>query len=244
MANRLKMALIDAILSLKARRWSNRRIARELGVDRDTVSRQLRANAAKAPTTPTGAPAEANAAKAPIGTSSATRSACEPFRDLIRAKLDDGLTAQRIFQDLVGAHGFTAHYHSVRRFVRHLDSGRPLPFRRLECAPGDEVQVDFGTGAPIVAPDGKRRRTHVFRIVLSHSRKGYSEAVYRQTTDEFLRCLENAFQHFGGLPKAIVLDNLKAGVETPDWYDPEVNPKLRSFADHYGLAILPTRPGR
>lgn len=66
MANRLKMALIDAILSLKARRWSNRRIARELGVDRDTVSRQLRANAAKAPMAPDGAPAEANAAKAPI----------------------------------------------------------------------------------------------------------------------------------------------------------------------------------
>jgi hypothetical protein len=44
------------------------------------------------------------------------------------------------------------------------------------------------------------------------------------------------------LPKAIVLDNLKAGVETPDWYDPELNPKLRAFADHYGLAILPTRP--
>jgi transposase len=83
---------------------------------------------------------------------------------------------------------------------------------------------------------------HVFRIVLSHSRKGYSEAVWRQTTDEFIRCLENAFHHFGGLPKAIVLDNLKAGVAQPDWYDPEPNPKLRSFADHYGLAILPTRP--
>jgi hypothetical protein len=117
-----------------------------------------------------------------------------------------------------------------------------LPFRRIECAPGDEVQVDFGTGAPIVGPDGRRRRTHVFRVVLSHSRKGYSEAVYRQTSDEFIRCLENAFHHFGGLPKAIVLDNLKAAVETPDWYDPELNPKLRSFADHYGLAILPTRP--
>jgi len=78
--------------------------------------------------------------------------------------------------------------------------------------------------------------------VLSHSRKGYSEAVYRQTTDDFIRCLENTFHHFGGLSKAIVLDNLKAGVEQPDWYDPELNPKLRSFADHYGLAILPTRP--
>jgi transposase len=258
MAYRLKMALIEAIVSLKARGWSNRRIARELGVDRDTVSRQLHSNAAKAPIgisavpaeanaakAPIGisaVPAEANAAKAPIGSDSATRSVCEPFRDLILAKLHDGLTAQRIFQDLVREHGFTAHYHSVRRFVRHLDGGRPLPFRRMECDPGDEVQVDFGTGAPIVGPDGKRRRTHVFRIVLSHSRKGYSEAVYRQTTDEFLRCLENAFHYFGGLPKTIVLDNLKAGVETPDWYDPELNPKLRSFADHYGLAILPTRP--
>src|SRR5262249_58601900 len=95
---------------------------------------------------------------------------------------------------------------------------------------------------PIVGPDGKRRRTHVFRIVLSHSRKGYSEAVYRQTTDALICCLENAFQHFGGLPKTVVIDNLKAGVETPDWYDPELNPKLRSFADYYGLAILPTRP--
>jgi transposase len=236
------MALIEAIVSLKARGWSNRRIARELGVDRDTISRQLRSNAAKAPIGVSEAVAEANAAKAPIGAGSATRSVCEPFRDLILAKLDDGLTAQRIFQDLVREHGFTACYHSVRRFVRHLDGGRPLPIRRMECAPGDEVQVDFGTGAPIVGPDGKRRRTHVFRIVLSHSRKGYSEAVYRQTTDEFLRCLENAFRYFGGLPKTIVLDNLKAGVETPDWYDPELNPKLRSFADHYGLAILPTRP--
>jgi Mu transposase, C-terminal domain len=77
--------------------------------------------------------------------------------------------------------------------------------------------------------------------VLSHSRKGYSEAVYRQTSEEFIRCLENAFSHFGGVPKALVLDNLKAAVEQPDWYDPELNPKLRSFAEHYGLAVLPTK---
>jgi transposase len=191
--------------------------------------------------------AEANIGHAPLGSEAigvgpATASLCEPLRPIIEAKLAAGLTAQRIFQDLVREHGFTAKYHSVRRFVQRLDDGRPLPFRRMECAPGDEVQVDFGTGAPIVGPDGKRRRTHVFRMVLSHSRKGYSEAVYRQTTDDFLRCLENAFDHFGGLAKAIVLDNLKAGVETPDWYDPELNPKLRAFADHYGLAVLPTRP--
>ena len=232
MANRLKMALIDAILSLKARRWSNRRIARELGVDRDTVSRQLRR--AK----------QSNAAKAPIGSETAagpTRSACEPWREVILAKLEQRLTAQRIFQDLIAEHGFTAAYHSVRRFVRQLGQGRPLPFRRMECAAGEEAQVDFGSGAPIQL-DGKRRHTHVFRIILSHSRKGYSEAVYRQTTDEFIRCLENAFWHWGGVPRTLVLDNLKAGVEVPDWFDPELNPKLRSFADHHGLAVLPTKP--
>jgi transposase len=73
--------------------------------------------------------------------------------------------------------------------------------RRMECAPGQEAQVDFGKGAPIVAADGRRRTSWVFRIVLSHSRKAYSEAVLRQGTDEFLRCLENAFLYFGGVPR-------------------------------------------
>jgi hypothetical protein len=130
----------------------------------------------------------------------------------------------------------------VRRFVRQLEQTLELPFRRLECGPGEEAQVDFGTGAPLVLAAGKRRRTHVFRIVLSHSRKGYSEAVLRQTTDDFLRCLENAFWHFGGVPQRLVLDNLRAAVSKADWYDPDLNPKVRSFGQHYGVVLLPTRP--
>jgi hypothetical protein len=117
-----------------------------------------------------------------------------------------------------------------------------LPFRRIECDPGDEAQVDFGSGAPVVGPDGKRRKTHVLRVVLSHSRKGYSEAVYRQTTDDFLRCLEGAFRHFGGVPRRLVLDNLKAAVTKADWFDPEINPKVRSFGEHDATVFLPTRP--
>jgi hypothetical protein len=128
--------------------------------------------------------------------------------------------------------------------VRSLGAKSALPFRRIECAAGEEAKIDFGTGIPIIGADGKRRRTHVFRIVLSHSRKAYSEAVYRQTTDELIRCLENAFWHFGGVPQTLVPDNLKAAVEQPDWFDPELNPKLHAFAEHYGLAILPTRPRR
>jgi transposase len=194
------------------------------------------------------ASAEVKLGQAPTGLAgqlsgaSQQASLCEPWRAVILGKLAQGLSAQRIYQDLVTEHGFGGKYPSVRRFVHRLGAAPVLPFRRLECAPGEEAQVDFGTGAPIESPDGKRRRTHVFRIVLSHSRKAYSEAVYRQTTDSFLFCLENAFAHFGGVPRTLIPDNLKAAVLQPDWYDPELNPKLRAFAEHYGLAILPTRP--
>lgn len=56
-------------------------------------------------------------------------------------------------------------------------------------------------------------------MVLSHSRKAYSEVVYRQTTD-----------------------NLKAAVIKADWYDPDLNPKLQSFCEHYSTILLPTKP--
>ena len=186
------------------------------------------------------------------------RSRCEPFRAIIIEWLDRGLSAQRIWQDLRSEHGFSESYQSVQRFVRRLRSTTPLPFRRMECEPGEEAQIDFGTGAPIITPEAtvpvsgdqastrsaksRRRRTHVFRIVLSHSRKGYSEAVFRQTTEEFIRCIENAFQHFGGVPKTLVIDNLKAAVTKADWYDPDINPKIQAFCEHYGTVILPTRP--
>jgi transposase len=276
MPNLLQVAMIDTILSLHLRGWSQRRIARELGIDRETVARYLRqapaaAKPANAPIGCEGSDASSKPANAPIGSEdgdgrskpasapigsedgdsqSATDeqpavgrpSDCEPWRALIQAKLDLGLSAQRIHQDLTSEHGFSGSYYSVRRFVRGLAPTQELPFRRLECGPGEEAQVDFGSGAPILLPDGKRRRPHVFRIVLSHSRKGYSEAVPRQTTEHFLRCLENAFWHFGGVPQRLILDNLRAAVTKADWYDPDLNPKVRSFGQHYGVVLLPTRP--
>jgi hypothetical protein len=95
----------------------------------------------------------------------------------------------------------------------------------MECQPGEEMQVDFGLGAPIEEQGGKTRRSWVLRVVLSYSRKGYSEAVMRQDTETFLRCLENAVRHFGGTPLLLNLDNLKAAVLKADWHDPQINPK-------------------
>ena len=272
MANRLKMATVDSILRLHAQGWSLRRIADELHVDRKTVSRYVRLaeQDSKSPQGPLGSdglapvgalspPPDSKGTNAPLGSVASSlpsavaqflarpggrgrRSDCEPYRDLILAKLDQGLSAQRIYQDLVGEREFTARYWSVRRFVQKVSGGGQLPMRRMEVDPGQEAQVDFGSGAPIVTADGKRRKTNVFRIVLSHSRKAYSEATFTQTAEDFIRCLENAFAHFGGVPRTLVIDNLRAAVAHPDWFDPELNPKLQSFAQHYGTVILPTKP--
>jgi len=142
----------------------------------------------------------------------------------------------------VSEHGFAASYSSVRRFLQHLGRTSPLPFRRMECTPGEEAQVDFGRGAPVETQRGRRRYPHVFRIVLSYSRKAYSEAVFRQTTESFIRCLENAFRRWGGVPRTLVIDNLRAAVSKADWYDPELNPKVEAFCRHYGTVILPAKP--
>ena len=260
MANHLKMAAIEAIRVLHERGWSYRRIAGELGIHRETVGRHIGlllsgegSGAGSAgesrPNPPAGSSGQTQP-NPPTGWSGPA-SRCEPFRDVILTALEQGLSAQRIWQDLRVEHGFADGYDSVKRYVRRLGRASPQPFRRMECGPGQEAQVDFGTGAPVIIPEGqplplgaktRRRKTHVFRIVLSHSRKAYSEVVYRQTTEQFIRCLENAFWYFGGVPRTLVIDNLKAAISRADWFDPELSPKVLSFCKHYGTVILPTKP--
>jgi transposase len=256
--NELKVNLQQAIVSLREQGWSKRRIARELVLDRGTVGKYLRAGESKPAIPLTGSgdgaepkPAisltgsegvfESKPAIVHTGSPAGRPSLCEPWREQIDLAVQAGLSAQRIYQDLIIERQFGGSYHSVQRFVQALQAAQPLPFRRIEVEPGQEVQVDFGQGAWVLQ-EGKRKRPHLFRVVLSHSRKGYSEVVWRQTTESFIRCLENAFRHFGGVTSTTVIDNLRAAVSRADWFDPELNPKVEEFCRHYGTVILPCKP--
>ncbi len=257
MANALKMVQVHTIEGLWKQGWSRRRIARELGLDRETVGKyvdQIVLGAQNQPNltpgnladlSPSGAlsasPGISKPATNPTAGSSGPPSKCAALHDAILEKLELDLTAQRIYQDLVVERQFAGSYESVKRYVRKLGSSTPLPFRRMECGPAEECQVDFGKGAWVKTANGKRKRPCLFRIVLSHSRKAYSEAVWKQTTENFIRCLENAFWAFGGVTKTVVLDNLRAAVTKADWFDPELNPKIEDFARHYGTVFLPTK---
>jgi len=254
--NILNVSLKHSILSLAAGGWSRRRIARELGINRETVCKYLRLESSKPAISTTGCEPAPNPEPAilTLGSQSGSepkpaistlgcgrQSSCLPWQEQIEAAVAVGLSAQRIYQDLVSEHGFAGSYESVKRFVRPLREPQSRPFMRIEVEPGAEAQVDFGLGAWVMV-DGKRKRPHLFRMVLSHSRKAYSEVVWRQTTESFIRCLENAFRFFGGVVRTLVIDNLRAAVTRADWFDPELNRKVEEFCRHYRTVILPTRP--
>jgi transposase len=236
-ANQLAMDKVKSVKHLEQLGYSERRIAQHLGISRIADRNHLDRNRPKDTKAPTGSDSSNQAPSAPV-----SGSECEPFREVILDMLARGLTAQRIHQDLQSEHGFTAKYPSVRRYVARLSGSTDPSIRRIECEPGDEMQVDFGIGARCKNHEGKLIKMNVFRAVLSHSRKGYPEAVTKMTTERFIQVLENAFWRLGGVPKVVVFDNGSCAVKHADWYDAELHPKIVDFCKHYHFELVPTRP--
>jgi transposase len=168
--NILNVSLQHSILTFAAHGWSHRRIARELDLNRETVGRYLRLARSKPAISTPGSEKDGDPKPAISTAGRGRQSSCLPWQPQIEAAVSVGLSAQRIYQDLIGDHGFAGSYQAVKRFVRQLRQTQPIPFVRMEVEPGAEAQVDFGQGAWVLV-DGKRKRPHLFRIVLSHSRK-------------------------------------------------------------------------
>ena len=170
-------------------------------------------------------------------------SACEPYREAIEAGLSKGRNAKAIWQDLVDGHGFPGDYQSVKRFIRRFRGKQsPEACAVIETAPGEELQVDYGSG-PMVrdAHTGKYRRTRLFVLTLGYSRKSVRLMVFGSSSQTWAELHEKAFRRLGGVTKVAVLDNLREGVLKPDIYDPTVNPLYRDMLRHYNVVALPCR---
>lgn len=249
MANYLKMDKKQQIYGLLQLGWSYRRIEKETGVRRETVSRYHREWLSKAAKVPTGSveepvSLESNAAIVPAGLPRG-KSTAHPYRDFIEAGLKKGLSYQRIWQDLREEYAYCGSYDSVRRYAKRIKRSRPELADVMHAAPGEEAQVDFFQGPLTLDPEtGRFFRPHVFRMVLSHSRHSYEEAVRTQDLLSFIRLHERAFRFFGGVPRVVRLDNLKAGVARACLYDPDINPVYQAFASHSGFCPLPCFPGK
>src|SRR5580658_8061729 len=279
MSNVLSEEKKRQIIALGRLGWSLRRIQRETGIRRETISAYLKETgvelrpprgrrlspkpaspAVGVTTDPESAkPAsEGEEATPDSGPELASRtaakpeakpgrcpsaSACEPYGEAIEVGLSRGRNAKAIWQDLVDGYGFTGAYQNVKRFIRRF-RGKQLPEARviIETAPGEETQVDYGSGPMVRDPQcGKYRRTRLFVLTLGYSRKSVRLLVFRSSSQTWAELHEKAFRRLGGVTRVVVLDNLREGVLKPDIYDPTVNPLYRDMLQHYNVVALPCR---
>lgn len=152
--------------------WSYRSIERELGVRRETVSKYDHRENGHSKTAKVLTDEEVKPANCPP----TSRSSAAAFEAHIKDGLKQGHSAQRIYQDLKVDLNASVSYDAVKRFTRQLKETNPTVYARLHSRPGEEAQVDFGTGAPTLN-NGKYRRPWLFKVVLSYSRHSYEEVV-------------------------------------------------------------------
>ena len=249
----MKPHLQTTIRTLLQTGASQREIERVTGIDRKTIRAYQQRFAcevqANSPGVATdlgemsgGGAARIPPPRPPTPPPATTTSACEPHRAFIEAQLRLRRNATAIYQDLVDQHGFTGAYNSVKRFAAKLRHREPEQFDRLSFLPGEEMQVDYGEGALTRVPGTDRwRKPRLFVATLRYSRRSFRCVVWKSSQETWARLHEQAWRHFGGSCRYVVLDNLKEGVLKPDLYEPGLNPVYVATLAHYGVVADPAR---
>ena len=223
---------------------SQRQIGRLTGIDRKTiraVQLGLAVERANSPGVAAGSALQTPPPRPPAAPPTSV-SNCEPHRAFIEAQLRLKRNFMAIYQDLVDRHGFTGAYNSVKRFAGGLRERQLEQFDRLEFAPGEEAQVDYGEGALTRVPGTERyRKPRLFVMTLRYSRRSFRRVVWKSSQETWARLHEDAWRYFGGSTRYVVLDNLKEGVTKPDLYEPELNAVYAATLAHYGVVADPAR---
>jgi transposase len=216
---------------LSQRGWKLKRIARELGVARNTVRHYVRG----------GAPAGLQ-----------KRTACRRLDDQQRAearRLLDGPAAGNavVVKRLLCEQGVQASVRTVQRAVaEHRQDRRAAQAAtvRFETAPGEQMQIDFGEKRIGIA--GQLVRVLVFVAVLSYSRRIFVRAFLAQRQDDWREGLWSAFCHFGGLPRRLLIDNAGALVVGRDAQTGKahLHPDFAAFCRDVNVEVSVCRPYR
>ena len=247
MANVLDPMDIKQIFSLHRDGLSNRKIARTLGISRNTVNQYV-------------SWLLASDYQAGELLSLTVRELREIFPSKTTIKNDRYDVLIRYFENNKSSRshpGFTFLHHyeeyrqlsddpySYTQFMEHFHRkyAEVNGSMKLDHLPAREVFIDFaGTKIDVVDKDsGEIRKAEVFVSVLPFSLFTYVEACWSQKREDLISCMNNMMWFIGGVPKAVVSDNLKSAVSRASKYEPEINRSLKEFARHYDCVINPAR---
>jgi transposase len=219
-------AMIDQILAMHKQGVSIRKIARALGLSRNTVRGYVRV---KAPSDKEIVPSEKPLSSWDLDF---------PW-DHVLDQRRRGVTCKQLYLEMQPA----ISYPHFARIVRQRLKPSPTPALRLDHEPGQRVQIDFCDGPLVRDPrTNKPRKTYLFCAVLPFSSYTYAEIVFDQKLATFIACHQRMWSFFGGITPYVVVDNLKSGVKNAHRYDPDVNPTYCDFGNQCGFAVLPARP--
>jgi transposase len=177
--------------------------------------------------------------KAPIDSSATI---LKEFDERIQNWLkEDSMTVKQISR-LIQKNGVELSYSSVVRYVNANFLNQKTYCIPITTLPGEEAQVDYGYVGLMLDPiSNKMKKAQAFIMTLSYSRYRYVEFVFKQDAATWVQCHINAFNFFGGVPKAVVLDNLKAGVVAADIYDPTINKNYAGLERFYNFIADPAK---
>jgi transposase len=228
-----------------------REISRSLGMDRKTVAKQVKEWQEKGLSREKPLPSSEELAAllngckdSGAGFERPAQQLMEQYRSQVEKwREDPHMTIRQMHRLLEENHGLRTSYMSVYRFVRSQFEAAHNPVTvRLETAAGEQAQVDFGYVGRLRDPEtGQFRRAWVFAMVLSYSRHRFVRFVFSQDLNTWLDCHIRSFNFFQGVPKSLVLDNLKDGVLKPDLYDPTLNRAYAELERHYGFVADPAK---
>jgi transposase len=163
----------------------------------------------------------------------------DPYVEQLISWAEEGLSAVRIQEEL-SALGLKVGYTTVKTRMAEIKGNRNI-FIRVHTPAGEEAQVDFGYVGYSPDETGRRRKTWVFNMRLSYSRLDYYEVVYDQRVETFIQCHINAFNFFGGVPRSVKIDNLKAAILEAHFYEPIHQKLYLQMAEYYDFQSLPCR---
>lgn len=241
---RLPVRKIREVLRLKAAGVGDRRIAAAVGSSRSTVQECLRRAREADVRWPLeeGLTEEALHARLYRREVPAVIRPQPDFAHVCRELSRRGLTRLLLWEEYKTANPDGWQYSVFCERYRRWLAKQELVLRQ-QHAPGEKLFVDYaGQMVPVVdRHTGEVCDAQVFVAVLGCSNYTYAEATWTQKLPDWLGSHARALEYIGGVPTAIVCDNLRSAVKRAHRYEPELNPSYQDFAEHYGVTILPAR---
>jgi transposase len=221
---------VQKMQALSALGWGAKRISRELGCSRNTVREYLRAGGWR--------PMDVS------GRAGALEAHSEWLSERLRRHRGN---ADVVRQDLARELGIEVSLRTVQRAVgpmRRELRAEAVATVRYETAPGQQLQIDFGSTTVQLGEDAQR--VHLFVATLGYSRRCYVAVFLHERQSAWLQGLEGAFRHFGGVPHEVLIDNAKALVDEHNVKTREVkfNDRFHAFCRYWGVTPRACAPYR